>query len=164
GRNATVDFKGEKRSNDTHASTTDPDARLRRKGGDGAKLVHFGHVVTENRHGLVVETLLGIAEGNAEPEAAIEMLRRLGITRGTVGADKGYDQAWFVEQLRALGLTPHVAQNTTKRSSAIDRRTSRMEGYAVSQRRRKMIEEVFGWLKVVGVMRKVRHRGKSLVG
>lgn len=164
GRNANVDFSGQKRSNKTHASTTDPEARLRAKGGDGAKMVHHGHVVTDNRHGLVVATLVDIAEGNAEPEAAVQMLTKLGLTRGTVGADKGYDQAYMVEQLRQLGLTPHLAQNTKNRSSAIDGRTTRHPGYAISQRRRKRVEEVFGWLKVVGLLRKTRHVGKRLVG
>lgn len=162
GRNPSVDFKGQKRSNETHASTTDPDSRLRRKGGDGAKLVHNGHLVTENRHGLVVAAMVTRAEGNAEVEAALAQLGLHG--RGTVGADKGYDQRAFIDGVRRLGLTPHVAQNISgNRSSAIDGRTTRHTGYAISQRRRKMIEEVFGWMKTVGLMRKLRHRGTRLV-
>jgi transposase len=142
GRNRNVNFRGKKRANDTHASVTDPDARLRRKGGDGAKLVHHGHVATENRHGLVVAAGVTTADGNAEPEAAIDLLgRRPG---ATVGADKGYDQRNFVKECRDNGITPHVAQNeNARRSSAIDGRTTRHPGYAISQRRRKMIEVIF---------------------
>jgi transposase len=164
GRNPSVDFKGKKRANDTHASVTDPDARLMRKGGDGAKLVHHGHIVTENRHGMVVATLLTIAGGKAEALAAMQMLQELGLSSGTVGADKGYDQSEFVNGVRALGLTPHVAQNTSNRASKIDQRTTSHPGYAISQRRRKIVEEVFGWMKVTGLMRKTRHRGTDLVG
>lgn len=161
GRNPTVDFKGQTRSNDTHASITDPDARLRRKGGDGARLVHNGHLVTENRNGLVVSAMVTKAEGNAEVDAALAQLD--GRDRGTVGADKGYDQRVFAEGLRRKGLTPHVAQNTNgNRRSSIDGRTTRHPGYQTSQRRRKMIEEVFGWMKTVGLMRKLRHRGTVL--
>lgn len=164
GRNPTVDFKGQTRSNDTHASITDPDARLRRKGGEGAKLVHHGHILTENRNGMVVATLLNIAEGNSEPVAALSMLTQIGIHSGTVGADKGYDQTQFVDGVRRLGLTPHVAQNTSKRSSCIDGRTTSHPGYAISQRLRKKVEEVFGWLKTVGPMRKAKYRGTAKVG
>lgn len=166
GRNLSVDFQGEKRANDTHASTTDPDARLRRKGGDGAKLVHHGHLLTENRHGLVVAAEVTRAEGNAEVEAAERLLARRGTSRaGTVGADKAYDQHRFVEKTREMNMTPHVAQQiTTHRGSMIDERTTRHEGYAFSQRRRKMVEEVFGWMKTVGLLRKLRHRGTKLVG
>jgi transposase len=165
GRNAKVDFKGEKRVNETHESKTDPDARLRRKGGDGAKLVHHGHVLTENRHGLVVATEVTVADGRAEIEAAPRLLADRGTQRpGTVGADKAYDVAEFVKKAREKGMTPHIAQNITKiRGSAIDGRTTRHEGYEVSQRRRKMVEEVFGWMKTVGNLRKTRHRGRKLV-
>ncbi len=133
-----------------------------RKGGDGAKLVHSGNLVTENRNGLVVAALVTTASGRAEVEAALAQLGTH--RRGTVGADKGYDQHDFVAGARQCGLTPHVAQNSSaKRSSRIDGRTTRHPGYAVSQRRRKMIEEVFGWMKTVGLMRKVRHRGTARV-
>jgi transposase len=164
GKNETADFKGEKRSNDTHASTTDPDARLMRKGGDGAKLVHHGHVLTENRNGLVVATEVTIATGNIEAEIAPKLFERRGVQGpGTVGGDKGYDQRKFVESAREAGLTPHVAQKIETHTS-IDGRTTRHKGYAVSQRRRKRVEEVFGWMKTVGVLRKARHRGTRLVG
>lgn len=162
GRNQSVDFKGKTRRNDTHASVTDPDARLMRKGGDGAKLVHSGNLVTENRHGLVVAATVSIASGHAEVEAALHQLAHR--AHGTVGADKGYDRREFIAGLRARGLTPHVAQNLHHQgSSGIDARTTRHPGYAVSQRRRKMVEEVFGWMKTVGLMRKVRHRGTARV-
>lgn len=162
GRNPTVDFKGQTRSNDTHASVTDPDARLMRKGGDGARLVYSGNLVTENRNGLVVAALATTASGRAEVEAALAQLGRH--ERGTVGGDKGFDQEAFIAGARRCGLTPHVAQNTSgNRSSGIDGRTTRHPGYAVSQRRRKMIEEVFGWMKTIGLMRKVRHRGTAMV-
>lgn len=164
GKNETADFKGEKRSNDTHASTTDPDARLMRKGGDGAKLVHHGHVLTENRNGLVVAAEVTIATGNVEAEIAPKLFERRGVQGpGTVGGDKGYDQRKFVESAREAGLTPHVAQKVPTHT-AIDGRTIRHKGYAVSQRRRKRVEEVFGWMKTVGVLRKARHRGTRLVG
>jgi transposase len=165
GRNATADFRGEKRSNETHASTTDPDARLRRKGGEGAKLVHHGHVLSENRHGLVVAAEVSRAEGNAEPEAAVRLAARRGTTRdGTVGADKAYDQGYFVREMRRLRLTPHVAQDISGyRGSMVDGRTTRHRGYRISQRRRKRVEEFFGWMKTVGVLRKARHRGTRLV-
>jgi transposase len=164
GKNETAEFQGEKRSNDTHASTTDPDARMARKGGDGAKLVHHGHVLTENRNGLVVATEVTAATGNIEVEAAGRLLGRRGSSgAGTVGGDKGYDQRKFVEAAREAGLTPHVAQRI-ERCTAIDGRTTRHPGYDVSQRRRKRVEEVFGWLKTVGVLRKTRHRGTRLVG
>lgn len=165
GRNQPVDFHGEKRSNDTHASVTDPDARLMRKGNTGAKLVHHGHVLTENRHGLVVDATVTIASGTAEREAALNLLKnRSGRKAATVGADKGYDQQDFVDAARKVDVTPHVAQNTSNnRRSKIDGRTTRHPGYAISQRRRKMVEEVFGWMKTIGLMHKVRHRGTELV-
>ena len=164
GKNEKADFQGEKRSNETHASTTDPDARLMRKGGDGAKLVHHGHVLTENRNGLVVASEVTIATGNVEAEIAPKLLERRGSQgSGTVGGDKGYDQRKFVDAAREAGLTPHVAQKV-ETHTAIDGRTTRHPGYDVSQRRRKRVEEVFGWLKTVGCLKKTRHRGTKLVG
>ena len=164
-RNATRDFHGEKRSNDTHASTTDPDARLFKKArGQAARLCHMGHLLMENRHGLIVDTMLTHATGTAEREAALAMLERMdGRHRITLAADKAYDVADFIAKLRALGVTPHVAQNTTNRRSAIDGRTTRHSGYAVSQRLRKRIEEGFGWMKTYGGMRKTRHVGNPKV-
>src|SRR5881227_4051017 len=166
GRNGERDYHGEKRSNETHASTTDPDARLYRKGpSQPAKLAYLGHVLMENRHALVVDTRLTLATGTAEREAALEMAAdRPGNHRITLGADKAYDVAGFVADLRQANATPHVAQNTTNRRSAIDRRTTRHSGYAVSGRVRKRIEEVFGWSKAVAGFRKTRHRGLARVG
>jgi transposase len=164
GKNAEADFHGEKRSNDTHASTTDPDARLMRKGGDGAKLVHHGHVLTENRNGLVVAAEVSVATGKSEAQTAPRLFERRGARiSGTVGADKAYDQRPFVRSAREAGLTPHVAQRNP-RDTTIDARTTRHPGYEVSQRKRKRVEEVFGWMKTVGVLRKARHRGTRLVG
>jgi transposase len=165
GRNAERDFHGERRRNESHASTTDPDARLYRKGrGKEAKLCHMGHLLMENRHGLIVDALLTPASGTAERDAALAMLgRQAGRHRVTLGADKGYDAADFVVDLRALKVTPHIAQNTARRS-AIDRRTTRHPGYATSQRVRKRIEEAFGWIKTTGTLRKTRHRGTARVG
>jgi transposase len=161
--NPTVNFHGEKRSNDTHASTTDPEARLARKGpAREAKLAYAGHAVIDNRHGLVVIAEATPATGWAERETGITLARALP-AGATLGADKGYDTRDFVQALRGLGVTPHVAQNTTNRSSAIDGRTTRHPGYLVSQQKRKLIEEVFGWLKTVGLMRKLRHRGTRRV-
>jgi len=166
GRNGEVDFRGTPRSNETHASTTDPDARLYKKAaGQAAKLCHMGHVLTENRHGLVVDATLTLATGTAEREAACAMLgAREGSHRITVGADKAYDTSDFVAEMRRLGVTPHVAQNNTRRRSAINGRTTRHAGYAVSQRVRKRIEEVFGWMKSSAGLRKTRHRGTDRVG
>jgi transposase len=166
GRNGERDFRGEKRSNQTHASTTDPDARLYRKGpGQPAKLAYLGHVLMENRHALVVDTRLTLATGTAEREAALKMVAdRPGQHRITLGADKAYDVAEFVAELRALNVTPHVAQNTANRRSAINGRTTRHPGYAVSERLRKRIEEVFGWTKTAAGFRKTRHRGLTRVG
>ena len=163
--NPTVNFHGERRSNATHASTTDPDARLFRKGrGREAKLCHMGHLLMENRNGLIVDALVTPATGTAEREAAEAMLgRQAGRHRASLGADKGYDAASFVTRVRALNVTPHIARNTTRRS-AIDGRTTRHSGYAVSQRTRKRIEEAFGWIKTVGGLRKTRHRGTARVG
>lgn len=161
--NPTVNFHGEKRCNDTHQSTTDPEARLFRKGdGKEAKLSFMGHVVTENRNGLVVAAKATEATGKAEREAALELLQEVpGVGRITVAADKGYDTRDFVKGARELNATPHVAQKVKR--SAIDGRVTRHAGYEVSQRKRKQVEEVFGWLKTVGLLRKVRHRGVALV-
>ena len=166
GRNGERDFHGERRSNETHASTTDPEARLYRKGpGQPAKLAYLGHVLMENRHALVVDTRLTQATGTAEREAALAMAAaRPGTHRITLGADKAYDAAGFVGDLRQHNVTPHVAQNITNRRSAIDARTTRHCGYAVSGRVRKRIEEVFGWSKAVAGFRKTRHRGVARVG
>ena len=166
GRNGEPDFHGEKRSHETHASTTDPDARLYRKSsGQPAKMAYLGHVLMENRHALVVDARLTLATGTAEREAALEMVAdRPGNHRITLGADKAYDVAEFVADLRDLKVTPHVAQNTTNRRSAIDGRTTRHSGYAVSRRVRKRIEEVFGWTKATAGFRKTRHRGVARVG
>jgi transposase len=167
-RNPTVDFRGEKRSNDTHQSTTDPEARLFTKlKGNAAKLCYIGNVLMENRCGLVVDTQLLPATGYAERDAACAMLAEAAGKRGkriTAGGDRGYDTRDFVFRLRELGVTPHVAQNTTGRSSRIDARTTRHPGYELSQRKRKRIEEVFGWMKTIGLMRKTRHRGARRVG
>jgi len=162
--NPTVDFHGERRSNQTHQSTTDPEALLARKGaGKEAKLSYCGHVTMENRNGLVVNTRVTQATGTAEREAAVEMVREIpGDHRATVGADKNHDTKDFVKQLREMNVTPHVSQK--RRYSAIDGRTSRQAGYLVSQRKRKRVEEIFGWMKTVGTMRKLRHRGMELVG
>jgi transposase len=163
--NPTVNFRGERRSNETHGSTTDPEARLARKSdGQEAKLFYTGHVLMDNRHGLAVDGCVRPASGHAERAAALELLgARAGNGPVTVGADKGYDTRDFVTAVRLLGVTPHVAQNTRHRRSAIDGRTTRHAGYAVSQRRRKRVEEIFGWLKTVGLMRKTRHRGTRRV-
>src|SRR5881409_1815190 len=162
--NPTVDFHGERRRNTTHASTTDPDARLARKGkGQEAKLFYTGHVLMENRNGLAVGGCVLPASGYAERAAALELLGALDRDRRlTLGADKGYDTRDFVAAVRLLGVTPHVAQNTTNRASAIDGRTTRHVGYVVSQRRRKRVEEIFGWLKTVRLMRKPRHPARGL--
>jgi transposase len=164
--NPSIDFRGEQRTNATHASTTDPDARLYKKAkGQEAKLGYLGHVLMENRNGLIVNTRLTQATGTAEREAAVEMVAELpGTSRVTVGGDKAYDTRDFVQDLRALEATPHVAQNTTGRASAIDGRTTRHAGYALSQRKRKRVEEIFGWQKTGGLLRKVRHRSLELVG
>jgi transposase len=166
GRNGERDFHGEKRRNQTHASVTDRDARLYRKGpGQPAKLAYLGHVLMENRHALVVDTRLTLATGTAEREAALEMVAdRPGNHRITLGADKAYDVAGFVADLRDYNVTPHLAQNTTNRRSAIDARTTRHPGYAVSGRVRKRIEEVFGWTKAAAGFRKTHHRGLARVG
>jgi transposase len=165
--NPTVDFHGERRSNQTHASKTDPDAQLARKGpGKEAKLSYSGNLLVENRNGLIVNAELLEANGRAERDAALLMLEQVpGTHRVTAGGDKGYDTADFVAECRHLGVTPHVARNTGRRGgSAIDTRTTRHPGYAVSQRKRKRIEECFGWLKDIALLRKLRHRGLPKVG
>jgi transposase len=165
--NPTVDFHGQRRSNQTHASKTDPDAKLARKGpGKEAKLSYCGNLLVENRNGLIVNAELLEANGRAERDAALLMLEQVpGTKRVTAGADKGYDTAEFVAECRHLGVTPHVARNTGRRGgSAIDARTVRHPGYAVSQRKRKRIEECFGWLKDIALLRKLRHRGLPKVG
>ena len=160
--NPTVSFHGERRSNATHGSTTDPDSRLARKAnGHEAKLAYVGSVLMENRHGLVVDATAVIASGTAERDTAITQVRSLGRGRKTVGGDKGFDQRPFVEAVRAAGATPHVARKSS--CGAIDARTTRHAGYAVSQRVRKRVEEIFGWMKTVGQLRKLRHRGVDRV-
>jgi len=165
--NPTVDFHGEKRSNETHESTTDQDARLARKSrGHESKLAYCGNVMIENRNGLVVDTELLQCNGTAERDAAMLMTERIGgAQRVTIAADKGYDTKDFVQEIRNMNVTPHVAQNNNRNGgSAIDQRTTRHAGYKVSQKKRKRIEEVFGWLKTVGMLRKTRHRGIHKVG
>ena len=162
-----MDFHGEQRSNETHQSTTDPEARLCRKGpGKEAKLNYLGHVLMENRHGPAVETELTQATGTAEREVAVEMVAAQAPDGGVaLGGDKNYDTQGCVADLRAASVTPHVAQNTARRGgSAIDARTTRHLGYELSQRLRKRVEEIFGWLKTVGGMRKTRFRGTARVG
>ena len=166
GRNAPADFRGEKRSNDTHRSTTDPDARLYRKvPGMEAKLCFIGHGLMENRSGLVVDARLTRVSGHAERLAALDMIRHFADRpiAITLGADKSYDTADFVEELRTINVRPHVAQNTTRRRSAIDRRTTRHPGYKASQRIRKRIEEAFGWIKTVAGLRKTKLKGRPKV-
>jgi transposase len=164
--NPTVNFHGERRGNATHASTTDPQALLYRKGDRReAKLCYQGHVLMDNRHGLAVDGRLTAADGYGERAAALEMIGPVAEHhRVTLGADKAYDIREFVAALRLLRVTPHVAQNTSRRSSAIDERTTRHVGYEVSQEKRKRIEEIFGWLKSIGLLRQTRHRGRRRVG
>ena len=160
--NPTVDFHGEKRSNETHDSKTDPDALLARKGkGKEAKLNYSGNLLVENRNGLIVNAELLQANGRAERDAALLMLEQVpGDDRITVGGDKGFDTAEFVDQCRHMNVTPHVAQNTSRPGgSTIDARTTRHAGYAVSQKKRKRIEECFGWMKDIALLRKLKHRG-----
>jgi transposase len=162
GRNPEVDFSGEKRSNATHVSTTDPDARLYKKGElTEAKLRYMTHALAENRHGLIVDVETTQATGTAEVEAAERMVERTVPEGATVGADKAYDQEKFVAGLLARGIQPHVARK--KSGSAVDGRTARGKGYAMSLRRRKMVEEAFGWIKTVGGFRKTRHKGLAKV-
>jgi transposase len=162
GRNASADFRGQKRSNDTHQSTTDPDARLYRKGpGMEARLCFIGHGLMENRSGLIVDARLTRVSGHAERLAALDMVQHVADRpcAVTLGADRGYDAADFVEELRGINVRPHVAQNTSGRRSAIDKRTTRHSGYAASQRIRKRIEEAFGWIKTVAGLRQTKLRG-----
>ncbi len=162
GRNGERDFHGEKRSNDTHASTTDEEAKLARKGnGKEAKLAFSQHALMENRNGLLVALRIAPASGTAERALAVEMLDDAlgGARRITLGADKGYDTADFIAQCRARNVTPHVAQNCNRRRSAVDHRTVRHPGYAMSQRLRKRVEEIFGWMKTVGNFRRTRFKG-----
>ena len=159
--NQTVNYQVESRRNDTHQSTTDPDARLARKGnGKEAKLSYAGHVLLDNRHGLVANVCVTAATGTAEREAALLLL---GEAPGavTVGGDKGFDVPSFVAEVRALGVTPHVAQK--EKYTTIDGRTTRHNGYAISQQKRKLIEQVFGWMKTIGGLRKLRHCGGERV-
>jgi transposase len=166
GRNAEVDFKGQKRRNDTHQSTTDPQARLARRGaGKEAKLAFAGHVLMENRNGLCVDIAVTPATGTAEVDAAVDMVRdarRAGFPVRTVGADKGYDKSTFVRPLRRLGVTPHPAARSV--GSAVDGRTTRHEGYKVSQMLRKRVEPIFGWFKTVAGFRKTRYKGVERTG
>ena len=164
--NPTVNWRKEKRSNETHQSLTDPYARLFKKArGAEAQLACLGHVVTENRHGLVVDVRLTQATGTAEREDAVDMMsHKPAGKRVSLGGDKGYDTADFVQQLREMKVTPHVAQNNSHRRSAIDARTTRYEGYAISQRKRKRVEEVFGWMKTVALQRKTRFVGPEKTG
>jgi transposase len=164
GRNTEKDWKGERRSNRTHASTTDPDARLFRKSNNtAAELCYAGHLLVENRNALIVDADLTVADGYPERATAVDMLARLPKTkrRRTVGGDKGYDTAGFVAEVRDLGFTPHVAQNTTNRRSAIDRRTTRHGGYQASQAKRPRVEEPFGWIKTIGGGDKLRYIGRE---
>jgi transposase len=164
GRNAEVAWHGQKRSNDTHASTTDPEARLYRKSHNtAATLCYSAHLLMENRNALIVDAELTTADGYAERATALDMLARLPATarRRTVAGDKGYDTRGFVAQARGLGFTPHVAQNTTRQRSAIDGRTTRHAGHETSMRIRKRIEEPFGWIKTIGGGRKLRYIGRE---
>jgi transposase len=166
GPNPTVNWHKQKRSNKTHASTTDPDARNARKAqGQAAKLSYQGNVLMDNRHGLLVDAEAVIVTGTSEVDTAIAMLDRLPERerRRTVAGDKGYDQQRFVREARERNITPHVAQNTTNRRSAIDARTTRHPGYLVSQRCRKLVEQTFGWEKTIGLLAKLRHRGQARV-
>ena len=165
GGNPTVNFHGQRRTNATHQSTTDPDARLYKKArGREARLGYLGHLLMEHRSGLIVRTHVTPADGYGERDAALVMVEHLpGVHRITVAADKGYDTRDLVAGLRAMGATPHVAQHTTRRRSAIDVRTTRHAGYAISQQKRKLVEQGFGWMKTVGGLRKLRHRGGPLV-
>jgi transposase len=165
GRNQSVDFHGERRGNQSHRSTTDPEARLGRKGfGKEARLCYAGHALTENRNGLIVEAELTQATGTAEREAGLRLVARQRARHGgrmSVGADKSYDAKSFVAGVRALGVVPHVAAKASR--GALDGRTTRHASYAVSQRRRKLVEECFGWMKTIGGLRKLRHRGTAKV-
>jgi transposase len=168
GSDVLVDFRGQRRSNATHQSTTDPESRLLRKGkGKEAKLVFIAHALMENRHGLLVDFQVSEATGTAERDAVPQLLeaaRERGLHPRTLGADRGYDTRDCVAQLREQRVTPHVAQNSSRRSSAIDGRTTRHAGYGISQRLRKRVEEIFGWMKTVGGFRRTRYRGLERTG
>ena len=161
-----MNFHGQRRSNDTHQSTPDPEARLYKKSqGSEAKLSSLGHGLMGNRNGLLVKTRVTLAEGTAERDAALGMAKKLaGRKRLTLGGDKNYDTRDLVRALRRLRVTPHVAQNTTHRSSAIDARTTRHAGYALSQQKRKRVEQSFAWMKMIGMLRKVKLRGREKIG
>jgi transposase len=165
--NPTVNFRGDARTNDTHRSTTDADSRLYKKSrGSEAKLAYLGHLLAENRHGLIVDALVTPATGTAERDAALAMLGNLPDgPRITVSGDKNYDTRDFIRSTREMGITPHVAQypETERRGSAIDGRTTRHAGYAISQQKRKLVEQAFGWMKTIGPLRKLHHRGGPLV-
>ena len=165
GNGREVDFHGEKRSNETHQSTTDPDARLYKKSkGSEAKMSYLGHALMENRHGLLVDTMVTLADGTAERDAALLMASQIaGVKQVTLGGDKNYDTQELVRDLREMKVTPHVAQNDTNRRSAIDGRTTQHAGYAISQKKRKRIEESFGWMKTIGMLKKVKLRGLEKV-
>jgi len=165
GGNPTVNFHGQRRRNATHRSTTDPDARLYKKAqGREAHLGYLGHVLMEHRSGLIVRATVTPADGHGERDAALVMLESIpGQHRITVAADKGYDTRDFVADVRAMQVTPHIAQHTTGRRSAIDARTTRHAGYTISQQKRKLVEQGFGWMKTIGGLRKLRHRGGALV-
>ena len=165
GNGREVDFHREKRSNETHQSTTDPDARLYRKSkGSEAKMSYLGHALMENRHGLLVDTMVTLADGTAERDAAVLMASQIsGVKQVTLGGDKNYDTEELVRDLREMKVTPHVAQNNTNRRSAINGRTTQHAGYAISQKKRKRIEESFGWMKTIGMLKKVKLRGLEKV-
>jgi transposase len=165
GNGREVDFHGRKRSNETHQSTTDPDARLYRKSkGSEAKMSYLGHALMENRHGLLVDTMVTFADGTAERDAALLMASQISSRKQvTLGGDKNYDTHELVGDLRDMKVTPHVAQNNANRRSAIDGRTTQHEGYAISQKKRKRIEESFGWMKTIGMLKKVKLRGLEKV-
>ncbi|MGZ7074342.1 MAG: IS5 family transposase [Candidatus Angelobacter sp.] len=165
GKGREVDFHGEKRSNETHQSTTDPDARLYKKSkGSEAKMSYLGHALMENRHGLLVDTMVTLADGTAERDAAVLMASQIaGVKQVTLGGDKNYDTQELVRDLREMKVTPHVAQNNTNRRSAINGRTTQHAGYAISQKKRKRIEESFGWMKTIGMLKKVKLRGLEKV-
>ncbi len=165
GSNPSVDFRRQRRTNDTHASRTDPEARLYKKSkGAESRLCYMGHLMIDNRHGLATNACVTIASGTAEREAAVQMAGEIpGRGRVTLAADKGYDTRDCIRKLRDRNITPHVAQNDTNRRSAIDRRTTRHPGYTVSQKKRKLVEQMFRWAKTVGLMRKTRHRGTQRV-
>ena len=165
GNGREVDFHGERRNNETHQSTTDPDARLYKKSkGSEAKMSYLGHALMENRHGLLVDTMVTLADGTAERDAALLMASQIsGVKQVTLGGDKNYDTQEWVRDLREMKVTPHVAQNNTNRRSAIDGRTTHHPGYAISQKKRKRIEESFGWMKIIGMLKKVKLRGLEKV-